>query len=113
MSENTVCAGCYINQPICVGCYIRGEFSVPYSTPISITSLWEIPTNKGLTDQEKEILFLLADAWNKFQAIEGKHPDDNRDFLDGIHNLQRLIGVRVARRVDVDVWNQYERPKGE
>ena len=48
--------------------------------------------------KEKEILDDLAKVWNKFVILKSQHPDELRDFADGIHKCQYLIGMRMARK---------------
>lgn len=64
------------------------------------------PTN--LTQEETRVLHLLASAWNEFERLDKKHPDDNDDFRRAIHQAQQLIALRVARRVDPLIWKQPE-----
>lgn len=61
----------------------------------------------GLTEPEKECLKHLADAWNCFIQLEGKHPSDNPEFCDAIHAAQKMLALRVARRVNTDIWSQW------
>ena len=61
----------------------------------------------GLTDEEKECLKHLTEAWNSFMLLGNKHPDDNQEFRPAIHEAQKTIATRVARRVNPDIWNQY------
>ena len=56
-------------------------------------------TNKNLTKQEKRILIHLTTAWNEFIKLDTQHPDELRDFADGLHKCQYLIGMRIARRI--------------
>lgn len=35
----------------------------------------------------------LVDAWNQYQAVDNKHPDDLNDFRFHIHALQNLLYV--------------------
>jgi hypothetical protein len=58
----------------------------------------------GLTSEELEVLGHLASAWNKFTKLNNKHGDHNNEFRDAIHKLQYIIGVRVAQRVNPEVW---------
>jgi hydroxymethylpyrimidine pyrophosphatase-like HAD family hydrolase len=61
----------------------------------------------GLTEEEKEVLRNLAEAFNKFVALTGKHPSDDSEFCKAIHDAQKMIALRVARRVNPEVWKQY------
>lgn len=40
---------------------------------------------------EDKTLSHLADAWNEFQSVSNKHPDDLGDFRFHIHALQNLL----------------------
>ena len=48
--------------------------------------------------KEKIILDYLTKAWNKFLELKQHHPDEGRDFADGIHRCRRLIGMRYAKK---------------
>ncbi len=52
----------------------------------------------GLTPEEGEVMDALIKAWNEFAGLERQHPDELRDFTDGIHRCQDLLAVRIARR---------------
>lgn len=60
----------------------------------------------GLSRAEKEVLALLAKASNAYFDLPEEHPVEKDEWLLSVHRLQDLIGVRVARRVDPDVWKQ-------
>jgi hypothetical protein len=53
-----------------------------------------------MTKEELEVIDYLRKAWGAFLKLERQHPDEERDFADGIHKCQYLMGMRVARRVD-------------
>jgi len=57
-----------------------------------------------LTGQEEKVLNLLADAWNEFIKLDKRSSSDDQEFIQAIHTAQAKIGVRVARRVDPDIW---------
>jgi hypothetical protein len=60
----------------------------------------------GLTDAEKEVLMHLKEAWDKYAAL-GKHlPHDLTEFNQAIHAAQEKLALRVARRVNPEVWSQ-------
>jgi hypothetical protein len=68
---------------------------------------WDRPNkNSGLTIEEKNILYHLLQAWENFKTLDNKHPDDNNEFLKAIHEAQKSLALRVARRIDEDVWIQ-------
>lgn len=51
-----------------------------------------------LTKKEKEVLTKIGDAHKAFIELEQQHPDDIRDYINGVHIMQGLIMQRVARR---------------
>jgi hypothetical protein len=58
----------------------------------------------ALTVAEKHILEMTAQAWNEWCALPDRAANDNDEFVRAIHAAQHLIALRVARRVDPDVW---------
>ena len=67
----------------------------------------QINTVTGLTLIEQNCLDSLVIAFNEFCALERQHPDELRDFTDGIHKLQNLLTVRIARREYPEGWPTY------
>lgn len=51
-----------------------------------------------LLPDEKAAFAALIAAWNAFVQLPVEHPDDDRDFRQGIHRLQAMILMRPARR---------------
>lgn len=62
----------------------------------------------GLTDAEGEVLDALSDAVEAFAELPVQHPSDEQEFLAGIHRLQDLIAVRIARRLYPEGWVNLE-----
>lgn len=60
----------------------------------------------GLSKAEKDVLALLVKATNAYFALAEEHPVERDEWVLAVHRLQDLIGIRVARRVDPDVWRQ-------
>lgn len=58
----------------------------------------------GLTEAEGRVMDNLIDAANTFGQLDRDHPDELRDFVDGIHRCQYLLGVRVVRRDFPEGW---------
>ena len=94
----------------CQGCCVQPLYPWPNpwqdSSPVfeSLT----MPDINGLTTEEKRALGYLAQAWNIFVKLDAKSDYDNQEFRDSIHRCQEMIALRVARRVDRDIWTQYE-----
>ena len=55
-------------------------------------------------EQEEKVLKMLADSWNEFIKLESQHPDEQRDFCDGIHKCQSIIAMRFAREYRSDIF---------
>jgi hypothetical protein len=51
-----------------------------------------------MTDDETEVLNLLADAWNVFVQLPVEHSDDITEFRHGIHSMQNKVMARPTRR---------------
>jgi hypothetical protein len=60
----------------------------------------------GLTVSEQMILSYLVGAFTLFKDLDAKHPDDDDDFRRAIHDAQKMIALRVARRIDPHIWFQ-------
>lgn len=61
-----------------------------------------------LTEQEREVCDYLVGAWNAFVHLESTHPSDTPDFIRAIHECQRIMSARQARRFDPDTWITYK-----
>jgi hypothetical protein len=62
-------------------------------------------SSEGLTRAERNVLEHLCNAFNGFVELGCKHPADDGEFCRAIHEAQRLVALRVARRVDPGVWS--------
>lgn len=65
----------------------------------------------GLTNDEQQVMDALIVAFNRFSSLDRQHPDEVRDFTDGIHVLQNILAVRIARREYPAGWPTYEQGK--
>lgn len=52
----------------------------------------------GLTEQEGKVMDALVDAWNEFIKLGVTHPTEETDFMDGIHQCQNTLCMRILRR---------------
>lgn len=57
-----------------------------------------------MSKREKKVLDYLVNAFNEFIKLDKQHPDELRDFTDGIHKCQYLIGMRVARKHEPKIF---------
>jgi len=51
-----------------------------------------------MTDAEKEVVEMLADAWNRYCGLPKYHPADDGEFCQAIHAAQNIILSRAGRR---------------
>jgi hypothetical protein len=58
----------------------------------------------GLTAEEGKAMDALCTALLAFAALPRQHPDEMRDFCDGIHKCQDQLAVRVCRRAFPAGW---------
>lgn len=94
--------GCFVNNP--------NQWQLP-ENPMKYwmeNGCYQFPKSPGLTEAEKECLNHLVQAWEIFNAMQEKHPSDNTEFCTAIHDAQKMLALRVARRIDTDVWSQWD-----
>ena len=75
--------------------------------PRKIQEIIPIPREEnelGLTEEEQKCMSSLGDCHNQFLKLERQHPDELRDFVDGIHKIQGILAMRVVRRVYPEGW---------
>ena len=53
---------------------------------------------------EDDVLNQLVEAWNNFCKLDRQHPDEMRDFADGIHKCQYVLAMRYARKHRPDIF---------
>lgn len=64
----------------------------------------EISDIGGLTDKEYEIYLQLVGVFNNFCELPKQHPMDMGEVTASIHNLQRILAIRIARRKYPVAW---------
>jgi hypothetical protein len=101
------CLGCYVN-PTWQHSYPPQPYEEPHFTIVDLTTPKEVSFCVSLTEDEKEVLNHLVQAWNKFIALPNQSEHNLREYQTAIHQCQQLIALRVARRADPDVWKQPE-----
>ncbi len=70
----------------------------------AIESAQTLKRDDGLTDEEGVVMDHLLDAVNAFTKLRRQHPDEGRDFCDGIHRCQDALALRVCRRAFPIGW---------
>lgn len=63
-----------------------------------------ITRDDGLTDEEGVVMDALCDVGDAFFKLDRQHPDEARDFCDGVHRCQDALAVRIARRAFPKGW---------
>lgn len=57
---------------------------------------------KEIEEIENKVLDNVVAAWNMFVSLEQTHPSDIDDMANAVHDIQKIIAVRIARRVRSD-----------
>ncbi len=109
------------SQAACFGCNLNPGWYNPYQSPytpylpdLSPFQQQTFPTFfdnlafAKLTSQEEELLKKLGEAFSIYSSLDKRSEADNKEFTDAIHRAQQLIALRVARRVNPEVWAQPE-----
>ncbi len=50
--------------------------------------------------KEVMIMSLLTRCWNVFLELDSQHPDEQKDFMEGIHKCQYVMAMRCARQYE-------------
>jgi hypothetical protein len=96
--------GCCVNP----NWFFNPGFTPPPVNYFKLPEMFKFDLLAGfkLTDQEQEILKKLVEAYSLFTNLENRSDADNKEFVDAVHRAQQLIALRVARRVNPEVWHQ-------
>lgn len=71
-----------------------------------------INKKSGLTPLENEVMEHIKRAVEIFATLPSTHLDEENDFVDAIHKLQSIVGMRVLRRDYPNYWlNKGDRKK--
>ena len=62
----------------------------------------------GLTKKEQLVMDKLMECYKAFIELDEEHPDEMRDFADGVHRIQDVLAVRIVRRVYPKGWPTYK-----
>lgn len=104
-------------QAACQGCCVNPNWFYPnpfthdpliYQKTFTLPSVINLLDGVKLTSEEKNVLQKLVEVFNLYMALDKRSEADNKEFTDAIHRLQQLVALRVARRVDPEVWAQPE-----
>jgi len=62
----------------------------------------------GLMPKEQEVMDKLMECYKAIIKLDKEHPDEMRDFVDGIHKIQDVLAVRIVRRMYPKGWPTYK-----
>lgn len=54
--------------------------------------------------EEQVVWDALAYAWNKFCDLKQEHPQEQEEFMRGIHMCQYVLGMRLNRENYPDIF---------
>lgn len=60
-----------------------------------------------LTKEEKEILMLTEEIWNRFLALPINYPMEKDEMAIKIHDIQRMIISRPGFRMNKEIFRDY------
>lgn len=60
-----------------------------------------------LTQEEKEILMLTEEIWNRFLALPINYPMEADEMAIKIHDIQRMIIARPGFRMNKEIFRDY------
>jgi hypothetical protein len=66
-----------------------------------------------LTRIERKIMDNISRVWNGFKSLDPSHPNDLTEFHSAIHDLQKIIGMRVLRRSHPEIWPDHSNLSSE
>jgi len=59
---------------------------------------------KDRVEGELRVLDWILYAHKEFCSLPSQHPNEMADWVDGVHRLQDLIAMRVAREYRPDIF---------
>jgi hypothetical protein len=62
----------------------------------------------GFTYNEKEIMEKLVEAHALYIDLNKQHPSDMPEWANAIHDLQKLMAMRIVRREHPDIFPIHE-----
>lgn len=58
----------------------------------------------AIQDDERQVLDDVHAAFGKYLALADRDSCDDTEFCEGVHRLQNVIAMRIARRENPDFW---------
>ncbi|MEY3811676.1 MAG: hypothetical protein RIT11_777 [Pseudomonadota bacterium] len=63
---------------------------------------------KGFTEQEQKIMDKIVEVHNMYIELEKTHPSDLPEWVNSIHNLQKIMGMRILRRELPETFHSHD-----
>lgn len=57
-----------------------------------------------MTEDEKELILMLNDVYEKYISMPEQHCDDKAEFVRALHVLQHLVMIRSVRRGNPEMF---------
>lgn len=57
-----------------------------------------------MTDEEKDIILLLGEVYEKYVSLKQQHYGDLDEFVNALHVLQHLVMIRGVRRDNPEMF---------
>jgi hypothetical protein len=64
----------------------------------------ELQQISGMLKQEQLVMDNICKAYSEFLKLEMQHPSEMKDFVNAIHTIQGILGMRIVRRNYSDYW---------
>jgi len=65
-----------------------------------------------LTEQEIDIIDMLANVWKEYSKLEEYHPSDYQEFIEAITRAQDIVISRLAIRIHPELFYRKEIKNG-
>lgn len=98
------------SQATCCGCFVQPNAFFNLPQPFTICPTFDTFHQEGLKDDEIFVLNHLCQAWESFIKLDSRLNDDNLEFKTAIHEAQKIIALRVARRANPGIWRTSDEP---
>lgn len=63
-----------------------------------LMEIMDVKTESNVDVLEQEILTLSSVMFTKFAKLEQTHPSDREDMAQAVHDIQKIIAIRMVRR---------------
>ena len=90
------------------GAYLKDSEAHRWKRRSALPTVDPAKNKNGLYPEEQTVMDSIMAAYEAFLKLESEHPDELREFVDGIHRCQDVLGMRVLRRSVPTGWPTYQ-----